>query len=82
MEARQSLEDIMQTPLAPNERVMIMAYTPAEPPTEEARRAARETIRSIQAQVAAYQQTHGITAEEVDTAVDEAFETIRRARRA
>ena len=61
---------------------MIMAYTPSMPPNEESRRAARDQIREIQAQVAAYQEKHGITPQEVDTAVDEAFEAIRQSRRA
>jgi hypothetical protein len=78
---RDSLEDIMESPLASHEHVIIMTYTPGTPPDKDASIAARDRVDELRAEITAFQQAHGITPAEAEAACDEAIEAVRAARR-
>jgi len=78
---RESLEGIIEAPLASNEHVIIMTYTPSTPPDDDARVAAMRRLDELRTEVNGFQQARGITQQEVEAACDEAVEAVRAARR-
>lgn len=75
---RQSLEGILGGPLAANQQVLIVAYTPGVEPDEATRNQALDEINAMIAAADARAKALGISAEEADAAVEEAMREIRR----
>jgi hypothetical protein len=74
---RQAFESVVGAPLAPDQHVLIMVYTPSATPDEETRRRARENLDRIYAMADAHAAQQGVTQHEFDAAVDEALEHVR-----
>jgi hypothetical protein len=74
---RQAFESVVGSPLAPDQRVLIMVYTPSATPDEETRRKARKNLDRIYQKADAYAAQHGVTQQEYDAAVDEAIDLVR-----
>jgi hypothetical protein len=75
------LEGVLGHSLDPKQRVMLLSYTPGVVPDEATQLAAIDRIESVATQVAEYQRAQGITDAEIDAAVDEAIEHVRKRRR-
>lgn len=80
-EEKQLIEQLLGEVIAPGERVMIMKFTPNAIPDEETRRAARASINRTLDAAHGRAVALGITAEEVEAAMDEAMDEIRHGRR-
>ena len=77
---RQAFESVVGSPLAPDQRVFILVYSPGAAPDEEKRRRAREKLDAIYQKADAHVAQLGVTQDEFDAAVDEAVENTRRRR--
>ncbi len=75
---RRWLESGLGQRLEQNQRVMIALLNEDIEPDEDARREAREGLRSIRAEAAANIEAQGLSPDEVDAVVDEAIEDLRR----
>lgn len=71
------LEDVLGRQLESNQQVFIMVFTPGVVPSDERRREALAGLERTWEQVEKHMKAHGITADEFDTAVDEAMEHVR-----
>lgn len=78
LEERCALEGILGGPLASNQHVLIMAYTPGEPPDEGIREQAMRRLEQTLARNEAIALSMGVTPAEADNAVAEAMNAIRR----
>jgi hypothetical protein len=76
---RQAFESVVGSPLAPDQHVLIMVYTPSVP-SEDARRLARDNLDRLYEQTDAHATRLGVTQDEFDAAVDEAIDHVRRQR--
>lgn len=77
-EERQSVERMLGRPLRENERIFLRATTIPDP---ETRRRLHEEMNRIEQEIVAFQEKKGITEEEVNAAVDESVEEVRRLRK-
>jgi hypothetical protein len=75
---KRCLESMLGQKLRQDQQVFIMAFTPGAVPDEVAHRTALAEIHDLQAKAAAYANAHGITEDEIDAAVDEAMQHVRR----
>ena len=75
---RQSIEHLVGKPLANDQEGFVMVYTPGKPTDEATRASARQRLMQNLDELHADMQQRGATAEEVDDAIDEAMNTIRR----
>lgn len=74
---KEALEAVLGQPLAPDQQVFVMAYTPNAEPQEEVRDAARQNLQQTFAAVDEHAKASGTSPEEADAAIDEAMERIR-----
>ena len=74
---RQSIEHLVGKPLANNQEVFVMVYTPGSPPDEATRARARQRLMQNLEDLHADMQGRSVAAEEVDAAIDEAMDNIR-----
>ncbi len=79
--ARQSLERIIESPLASDEQVIIMTYTPGVTPDESAIAEALARLNGLRNRVAEHQQAACLSSELVEETADEAIDAARNARR-
>ena len=75
---RQSIEHLVGKPLANDQEVFVMVYTPGTPPDEAARSQARQRLVQNLDELHAEMQQRGVTIEEAEAAIDEALEDVRR----
>ena len=75
---RRALEGLLGSPLATDQHVFILAYTPDAPPNKEARAGAHTRLEEMRASSQQYAESHGISSSEADAAVEEAMEQTRR----
>jgi hypothetical protein len=75
---RRSLEHLVGQPLASDQEVFVMVYTPGTAPDEKTRAEARERLMQSLDEVRADLQRRGVSAHEVDAAIEEAMNAIRR----
>jgi len=75
---RRWLETTLGQQLQDNQQVFIMVLTPDVEPDEVTRRKAGKSIDAILDQAEQNATAQGVTAEEADSAVDEAMEHVRR----
>jgi hypothetical protein len=78
---KHSLEGLLGHSLHPDQRVFIMVLDSGTIPDDNVRQAARAKLEMTFAQTDVYADKHGITAEEVDAAVEEAMNAVRNAPR-
>ena len=71
------LEDVLGQNLRENQQVFIMVFTPGVEPDEATRRQARAGLERTFQKTEQYADEHGITADEVDAAADEAMRHVR-----
>ena len=76
--SRRSLENLLGRELQEHQRVFIMVLDPAAAPNEAARRSAAVGLRDIIAQAGRHADANGMSEDEVDAAVTEAMEHVRR----
>ncbi len=74
---KQAIETLLGRPLAPDQQVFVLAYTPNVVPDAAAREPAKENLQQTFAAVDRHAEASGVTAEEADAAVDEAMRQIR-----
>ena len=74
---RRSLENLLGQPLEADQQVCVMVFSVDKMADGATRRAAVENIRRTFDKIDRYRETHGITDQEVDAAVDEAMDHIR-----
>jgi hypothetical protein len=75
---RQSLEHLLGTSLNSAQQVTILAFTPGQIPSDDVRTYAKGRIEHLLDKAAQYRATHGHSDEEVDSAIDEAMDDVRR----
>ncbi len=75
---KRCLESLLGRQLQENQQIFILAFTAGVVPDEATRRKALAGIHQIQAKAETYANAHGVTDEEIDAAVDEAMEHVRR----
>lgn len=74
---RETLEGMLGQHLDPDQRVLIMTYTPNAVPESSIREAARAGLQRTFEKVDQYAAAHGVTPEEAEAAVEEAMEQVR-----
>lgn len=74
---RRSLENLLGHPLAGDQQVCVMVFSPSRVADEATRRAAVERIRRTLDQVDRHRVANGVSDSEVGSAVDEAMEQVR-----
>ena len=74
---RRWLEDVLGQHLQEHQQVFIMVLSPGRAPDEAARRQARAGLEATFRKTDAYAQEHGVTDEEIDSAVREAMDHVR-----
>lgn len=72
------LEGVLGQDLLDNQQVFIMVLTPDIVPDDEARKRAAEGIQQVLADVDAQTAANDVTQQEIDEAVDEAVQHVRR----
>jgi hypothetical protein len=72
------LEELLGQRLRENQQVVIMVLSPGTEPDEEARHRARAGLEATFRKTEAYAQEHGITDQEIEAAIEEAMEDVRR----
>jgi hypothetical protein len=75
---RQSLENLLGHPLQQNQRVFIMVLDPTNVPSCDQRGEAARGLREIISLAERHANEHGISEAEVDAAVDETMDHVRR----
>jgi hypothetical protein len=75
---RRALEGMLGHPLAPEQQVFIVAYTPGEVPDDQERSAVLTRIEKRLAQNHAFAADQGITTVEADEVIADAIEATRR----
>jgi hypothetical protein len=73
---RSAVEHLLGQPLEQDQQIVLMAFKPRER-DESVRQAARERLLALMDRAARHTAELGVTAEEADSAVDEAMEAIR-----
>lgn len=76
--SRQSIEQLIGSPLEAHQRVYIVVDAPPPGPTGATRLQAAERIRQIVSQAQAHADSKGVTDVEMDAAVEEAMADVRR----
>jgi len=74
---RRSLENLLGHPLAGDQQVCVMVFSPSKVADDATRRAAVENIRRTLDQVDRHRAAHGISESDVGVAVDEAMDQVR-----
>jgi hypothetical protein len=74
---RRSLENLLGHPLAGDQQVCVMVFSPAKVADDATRRAAIERIRRTLDQVDRHRLAQGVSESEFDAAVDEAMDQVR-----
>jgi hypothetical protein len=75
---RQSIENLVGKPLASDQEVFVMVYTPDMPPDEATRARARQRLMQGLEELHADMRRRGVTTEEIEIAIDEAMDDVRR----
>ncbi len=73
-----TVEEIVGKKLQDDQKIYIMIYTPGVVPDDDTRRQAAEGMERIMAQARKNAEAQGVTEEEIDAAVDEAIQHVRR----
>ena len=75
---KRALEGLLGTSLSQGQHVLIMAYMPAVSPTADQKAKAKEELDFILAKAHQNIKAQGVPDEELDAAIDEAVNTVRR----
>lgn len=74
---KRTLENLLGSALEPQQKVLILTYTPSQLPADDARQAARARIAQTLTVNQEFATIEGISTAEADAAVDEALSSIR-----
>ena len=75
---RESIEHLVGQSLANDQEVFVMVYTPGTRPDDVTRAQARDSLMQNLDELRADMTRRGVTAEEIDAAIDEAMAEVRK----